>query len=291
LIQGESGTGKELVAHAIHSASERKDKPLVIVNCSALSESLLESELFGHVKGAFTGAIRDRAGRFEEANEGTVFLDEIGDISLNLQLKLLRVLQEKQFERVGGENTLEVDVRIISATNKDLYEQVQKGNFREDLFYRLNIVPLKMPPLRERKEDIPLLVEHFLQKLGEEFGKVDYSFEEEAKQKMLDYNWPGNVRELENIVERALVLSDSRKISSEVLPFNQTFSPSENGSNDLIGPGIIPLQQATDQVEKTLIQRALRFTHGNKAAAARMLGLKSNTFFYKLNRFNLESEE
>jgi DNA-binding NtrC family response regulator len=291
LITGSSGTGKELIARAIHTNSSRNIKPMVKVNCGALNENLLESELFGHEKGAFTGALKQKKGRFELANKSTLFLDEIGDISLSLQLKLLRVLQEKQFERVGGEDTLEVDVRIITATNKDLFEEVKKGNFREDLYYRLNIVPIHMPSLDDRKEDIPLLVEHFLQKLGMELCKTNCKFTEEAVQIMLDYNWPGNVRELENMIERALVLSDSEIISTEMLPFVDNKKNTKDNSNNLLGAGIIPLQEAVDQVEKTLIQRALRFTHGNKAAAARMLGLKSNTFFYKLNRYNLGSDE
>lgn len=291
LITGESGTGKELIARAIHSNSNRSTKPIVKVNCGALNENLLESELFGHEKGSFTGALKQKKGRFELANKGTLFLDEIGDISLNLQLKLLRVLQEKQFERVGGEETLSVDVRIITATNKDLLEEVNKGNFRQDLYYRLNIVPIHMPPLRERKEDIPLLLEHFLQKIGTELRKIKCEFSDEAKQKMFEYNWPGNVRELENIIERALVLTESENISPVNLPFVQQMNHLKGNSEDLFGSGIVPLQDAVDQVEKTLIQRSLRFTHGNKAAAARMLGLKSNTFFYKLNRYNLEGEE
>lgn len=285
LISGESGTGKELVARAIHAAGSRKDQPLIKVNCSVLNESLLESELFGHEKGAFTGATRRRKGRFELADGGTLFLDEIGEISMNMQLKLLRVLQEKEFERVGGEETLKVDVRIIAATNKDLQSEVKKGRFREDLFYRLNIVPVHMPPLREREEDIALLVEHFLLKIGMMLGKTDYRFSEEALRRMQAYHWPGNVRELENAVERALVLTEQKIIPPSLLPFGHEAEKMDGEADLLVQPGIIPLQQAVNQVEKTLIKRALQFTHGNKAAAARMLGLKSNTFFYKLNRY------
>ena len=287
LINGESGTGKELVARAIHSKSNRKLKPMVKVNCSALNENLLESELFGHEKGSFTGATRLKKGRFELANGGTIFLDEIGDISPNMQLKLLRILQEKEFERVGGEETLKVDVRVIAATNKNLESEVSEGRFRNDLYYRLNIIPILMPTLRERKEDIPYLVEHFLQKIGKEIGKEKYEFIDEAMQKMMDYHWPGNVRELENIVERSLVLTENKRISSKILPFvNQTAKTSAD-SDVLLSPGVIPLQKAVEQVEIKLISRALRYSNGNKAAAARLLGLKSNTLFYKMDRYNL----
>ncbi|HDL17998.1 MAG TPA: sigma-54-dependent Fis family transcriptional regulator [Bacteroidetes bacterium] len=289
LISGESGTGKELVARAIHAAGNRKDQPLIKVNCSVLNENLLESELFGHEKGAFTGATRKRKGRFELADGGTLFLDEIGEISMNMQLKLLRVLQEKEFERVGGEETFKVDVRIIAATNKDLKNEVKENRFREDLFYRLNIVPVHIPPLRERREDIPLLVEHFLHKIGATLGKPDYKFSEEALRCMQEYHWPGNVREVENAVERALVLTEHKTIFPSLLPFDHDAEKMDGETDVLVQPGIIHLQQAVDQVEEILIKRALQFTHGNKAAAARMLGLKSNTFFYKLNRYELGS--
>ncbi len=291
LIYGESGTGKELVARAIHLNSSRNKKPLVKVNCGSLNENLLESELFGHEKGAFTGATKQRKGRFELADNGTIFLDEIGDISANMQSKLLRVLQEKEFERVGGEETLEVDARIVTATNRDLKLYVNEQKFREDLYYRLHIVPVQMPALRERKEDIHLLVEHFLHKIGKELGKNSCYFTEEAMQRMLDYQWPGNVRELENVVERALVLTESSKIGADFLPFAKEFiKNSKNESDSLLAPGVMPLQETVEDVEKILIQRALRYAHGNKAAAARLLGLKSNTFFYKLTRYKLGSD-
>lgn len=287
LIQGESGTGKELITKVIHYSGITKTKPFIAVNCTALSESLLESELFGHVKGAFTGAVNEKKGKFELAGEGTIFLDEISEMSTNLQVKLLRVLQEKEFERVGGEETIKVDVRVIAATNKNLEREISEGRFRDDLYYRLNIVPILMPPLRERKDDIPYLVEHFLQKIGKELGKEKYKFIDEAMQKMMDYHWPGNVRELENIVERSLVLTENKQISSKILPFGSSTANRSENSELLLSPGVIPLQKAIEQVEIKLISRALRYSNGNKAAAARLLGLKSNTLFYKMDRYNL----
>ena len=217
-VSGETGTGKELVAAAIHSESRRGGAPLVPINCGALPEGLIESELFGHVKGAFTGAIRDKKGRFELADTGTVFLDEVTELSNNMQAKLLRFLQEGQFERVGGERTISVDVRVISATNKNLKEAVKRGQFREDLFYRLNVIPVHLPPLRERKIDIPLLSEHFLQEARQRYSKKNLKISNKAMSLMLDYRWPGNVRELQNAIQYAIVKSNNRLISADDLP-------------------------------------------------------------------------
>ncbi|MCK7508445.1 MAG: sigma-54 dependent transcriptional regulator [Desulfobacterales bacterium] len=218
LIQGESGTGKELVARAIHQHSPRSDKPFVVINCSAYPSTLLESELFGHEKGAFTGASRRRAGRFEQAHGGTVFLDEIGEISQTAQIKLLRVLQSQKFERIGGEQTLAVDVRILAATNKNLLEQVKAGQFREDLFYRLNVIPIQLPPLRDRQNDIPLLARHFLRMFAERQKKDIREFSSEAMRIILNYRWPGNVRELENTIEHAVVLAKGKAVEAVDLP-------------------------------------------------------------------------
>jgi len=218
LIYGESGTGKELIARAIHKVSPRREKPFIRVNCGALVETLLESELFGHEKGAFSGAVKRKKGRFELANQGSIFLDEIGDISPNMQLKLLRVLQEKEFERVGSEETIQVDVRIMAATNKNLSELVQQGTFREDLYYRLHIIPIYLPPLRERRDDIQLLVHHFIKKLTAKLNKPPKKITDQAMEKLLSYHWHGNVRELENVIERAVVLSDGDFIDVHGLP-------------------------------------------------------------------------
>ena len=231
LVHGESGTGKELVAGAIHFNSERKKAPLVTVNCSALSETLLESELFGHVRGAYTGAVHDRMGRFEEAEGGTVLLDEIGELSPFIQVKLLRVLQEREIERVGESRKRKIDIRIITATHRDLYTQVQKGNFREDLYYRLKVFPIRLPPLRERREDIPLLVDHFTRRMNQRTGKRVQRLSRQALQALMDYRWPGNVRELENAIEHAFVLCQSRQIDFKDLPIEirQFHSPDDAG--------------------------------------------------------------
>ncbi len=284
MIYGESGTGKELVARAVHKNSHRRDKPFIKVNCGALAEGVLESELFGHEKGAFTGALRQKPGRFELADTGSIFLDEIGDIPLATQVKLLRVLQEKTFERVGGETTLHVDVRIIAATNRDLQKEVEEGRFREDLYYRLHIVPITLPPLRDRVEDIPLLVHHFLQRLGRELGKPDLTLDEPVMQALQAYHWPGNVRELENVLERAAVLCEGNRITLADLPrlFNipgKRFPAEDEGLN---------LNQTLEQVEKDLLQRAMERAKGVKTEAAKILGIKTNTLFYKLEKYGLE---
>ena len=285
LIYGESGTGKELVARAIHFTSRRAQNPFIRVNCGALAEGLLESELFGHEKGAFTGAIKRKMGRFELADKGTLFLDEIGDIPPNTQIRLIRVLQEKEFERVGGEVTISVDVRIIAATNKDLLERVEKGHFREDLYYRLHIIPIEVPPLRERKEDIPLLVEHFLNKIGEETNKRGVRMEEDAIRVLMDYDWPGNVRELENLVERALVLCDGDSIDPEDLPLLVRWGPGQGWST--IRGETLKLNDTLGATEMQLIKKALARAGGVKTEAARLLGIRTSALYYKLQKYGL----
>jgi DNA-binding NtrC family response regulator len=285
LIYGESGTGKELVARAIHKASQRRTKPFIRVNCGALAEGILESELFGHERGAFTGAMRRKKGRFELAHKGTIFLDEIGDISPVMQLKLLRVVQEKELERVGSEETLIIDVRIIAATNKNLKEEVAKGKFREDLYYRLHILPINMPPLRERKEDIMLLTDYFLKKIGREIKKTDLNVDEMAKKILFDYHWPGNVRELENVLERAAVLCDGNNISSTDLPILVEEKKQPDGI--FLPDEIFDLNQALENVEKRLIQKALDKSKGIKTEAARLLNLKTSALYYKLEKYGL----
>ena len=284
VVSGESGTGKELVARAIHYNSARKDRPFIKVNCAALSETLLESELFGHEKGAFTGAIRAKKGRFELADTGTLFLDEIGDISPNVQVKLLRVLQEQEFERVGGEVTLRVDTRIIAATNRNLQEEVRKGNFREDLYYRLHVIPIHLPSLRERTEDISLIAEFFIVRFRKELGKrveVDpaiYGILE-------NYHWPGNVRELENVIERAVALSRDSRLTAADFAILQK-GPREIDVNlaDLDERG---LDGYLEKIEKTLIEHALEKAKGGRTEAARQLGVKTSAFYYKLEKYGL----
>ena len=278
LITGESGVGKELVAHAIHNLSPRRENPLVIVNCSALSESLLESELFGHEKGAFTGAMARKRGRFELANGGTIFLDEIGEINQNIQVKILRVLQDKRFERVGGEETLEVDVRVIAATNKDLEEEIKKGNFREDLFYRLNVVHIHVPPLRERKDDIPLLINTFMQEFAKENGKEIKNIDNHARAALYKYSWPGNIRQLKNCMESAVVMCSSDTITLNDLP---PTIKSESSANSMQ----IPFGVTLDEAEKIIIQQTLAQNQGNKSKTAEVLGLGRKTLHRKLDEY------
>lgn len=275
LITGESGVGKELVANAIHKQSPRKDNPFIIVHCAALSESLLESELFGFEKGAFTGAENMHKGRFELANGGTIFLDEIGEINQATQVKLLRVLQEKKFERVGGEQTIEVDVRVVAATNKNLEEEVRAGRFREDLFYRLNVVRIEMPSLRERKDDIPLLVHSFLREFNVENGKNITGFDNKSKAAMLKYNWPGNIRELKNCVESAVVMCSGNEITIEDLP-NSIQAKSQEKSI------IIPMGITMEEAEMIIIQETLAANNGNKTKTADVLGIGRKTLHRKL---------
>ncbi len=281
LITGESGVGKELVAKAIHNNSPRKDKPLITVHCAALSESLLESELFGHEKGAFTGADNLQKGRFELADGGSIFLDEIGEINQVTQIKLLRVLQEKSFERVGGTETLHVDVRVIAATNKNLEEEVKKGNFREDLYYRLNVIRIQMPSLKERKDDIPLLMHSFLKEYCEENAKEIKGFDRQSKNAMLKYNWPGNIRELRNCVESAVVMCTSDEIKLEDLPF----SVQEKGCENVI---TIPMGITMDEAEKIVIQENLANNCGNKSKTADILGIGRKTLQRKVEEYKIE---
>ena len=290
LIYGESGTGKELVARAIHKMSSRKDNPFIRVNCGALAETLLESELFGHEKGAFSGAIKRKKGRFELAQQGSIFLDEIGDISLNMQTKLLRVLQEREFERVGGEETIQVDVRILTATNKNLTEQVEKGKFRDDLYYRLFIIPVYLPALRDRKEDIPLLVNHFLKELSMDLKINPIQISDAAIEKLITYQWPGNVRELENVLERALVLCENKEIDIFDLPILSQ-SNSVKIPSDLIDRNNLNLNDTLYDLEKQLIQRAMSQTNGNKSRAAKLLGIKTSLLYYKLEKYGLIKEK
>jgi len=283
IIYGESGTGKELVAHAIHNTSPRKDRAFIRVNCGALAEGILESELFGHEKGAFTGAIKRRKGRFELAQSGSIFLDEIGDIPLGTQVKLLRVLQEKEFERVGGEETLSVDTRIIAATSKNLQEEIKRGNFREDLYYRLHIIPIHLPPLRERKEDISLLTEHFIKKISKEVNIPELKIDAQAIDKLRRYNWPGNVREFENVLERAAVLSEDAHILASDLPLfsegAQTLTYSQ--------PDGLNLNRTLETTEKQLLEKAMDKARGVKTEAAKLLDIKTSALYYKLEKYDL----
>jgi two-component system response regulator AtoC len=279
LILGESGTGKELVATTIHYQSKRRDKPLIKVNCAAFPEGLTESELFGHEKGAFTGAIRRKPGRFEAADGGTIFLDEIADLPLSTQAKILRVIQERQFDRVGGTTTLTVDVRIIAASNRALEEEVKAGRFREDLFYRLNVIPINMPPLRERREDILPLIESFMEKYGSGLAK-NVHFTQEAVDLLLAYDYPGNVRELENIIERCVTLSSSGTIGTDDLP-----SFIVNG--DRSGNGL-RLSGVASEAEKTHIMKVLKTTLGNKTKAAAMMGISRKTLWEKMNAYGIQ---
>ncbi|MBW1787089.1 MAG: sigma 54-interacting transcriptional regulator [Deltaproteobacteria bacterium] len=279
LIQGESGTGKELVANAIHEKSSRKGRPFIVINCSAYPDTLLESELFGHEKGAFTGAIRQKAGRFEQADGGTVFLDEIGEIPPSAQIKLLRVLQSHQFERLGGEHILTVDVRIISATNKDLLTEVKNGRFREDLFYRINVIPVNMPPLRDRLNDIPLLARHFARRFAREQDKKIKGVSEDAMRLLLDHSWPGNVRELKNSIEHAAVLARGERIEASDLPTGLHSPPShERPSGEL----------TMAEHERELLTHALEECGWNKKQAASRLGISRNTLYVKIKKYQIE---
>ncbi len=286
LIQGESGTGKELVAAAIHNEGRRANKLFVPVNCGALPESLLESELFGHVKGAFTGAIRDKKGRFELADGGTIFLDEIGDISPAMQVKLLRVLQEGEFQRVGSEHTVKVDVRVISATNKDISREMAEGRFREDLFYRLSVVPVRLPSLRERLNDIPLLANHLLKQILNETGRKNITISPEAMDTLMSHNWPGNVRELQNWIQFALVKCHGNSISSKHFP------PAPTHYRHLPGPqDLNPAFQQRQKLNIEAVREALVRTKQNRAKAARLLGVSRATFYRFLENNNLQGQE
>jgi DNA-binding NtrC family response regulator len=292
LIQGESGTGKELIARSIHYNSRRKDRPFVVVSCSALPETLLESELFGHEKGAFTGAIRQRIGRFEMADGGTVFLDEIGEMSMPVQMKLLRVLQEREVERVGGDHAIKVDVRVIAATHKDLHRAMSERVFREDLFYRLNVVPIKLPPLRERLDDVPLLAAHFLRKYSGKNKKQITSISPRAFSSLIRYSYPGNVRELENIIERAVIMEKGDSLNRIDLKH-----PGMGGNVDLlplIGSDIQPFRKTKTEVverfEKEYFSQLLRMYSGNMSRAAKHAGINLKNFHEKMARYGLKKE-
>jgi two-component system NtrC family response regulator len=289
LIEGESGTGKELVAKSIHFNSPRRDKPFVAVNCSALAESLLESELFGHEKGAFTGAVARKKGRFELADHGTLFLDEIGELSQSLQVKLLRVLQEKTFELVGGTRPITADIRVIAATNKTLKEEMISGRFREDLFYRLNVVRIKLPPLKQRKEDIRLLVNHFIDKYASE-RKVDIpvkGVDQEVDRLFFNYSWPGNVRELENLIERVMILCPNDTIQVADLPMD--FKDNVHNALHLEGiPSDASLYETLATIEKAMIERALKMADNVQAHAAAMLGIGKSGLNQKIKKYNLD---
>ncbi|MCK4352277.1 sigma 54-interacting transcriptional regulator [candidate division WOR-3 bacterium] len=284
LVLGETGTGKELVARAIHYNSPRKDKPFIKVLCANLSENLLESELFGHTKGAFTGAIRDKPGRFELANEGTIFLDEIGEIPGNVQAKLLRVLEDGEFERIGGTKTVKADVRIIAATNRDLKQLIKDRKFRQDLYYRLNVVSISLPPLREKRDDIPILVKHFIQKFRKKTGKNIENVSPQVMDILIDYNWPGNVRELENAVEHAFVHCRSKIIQTQHLP-------DEIKPDELVGAGLVPARPSgeltLDELEKKLILEALKKNNWNKLKTAKALKFSRTTLWRKIKKHKI----
>jgi two-component system response regulator HydG len=284
LILGESGTGKELVANAIHQNEDRKDKPFIKVNCAALPENLLESELFGHEKGAFTGAVTRKEGRFKVADGGTIFLDEIAEMSKATQAKILRVLQEREFEPLGSNDSVRVDVRVIAATNRDLEKEVELGNFREDLYYRLNVVPVRVPPLRERREDIPLLLDHFLSIYCGKIGKKIRGFEPEAVSLLSRYAWPGNVRELENVVERTVIMCRGEYIETGILP-GKIGSPETPVGDE---PGKIESGITLREAEKRLIVETLRETGGNRTHTAEILGITRKTLFNKIKEFEIE---
>jgi two-component system NtrC family response regulator len=284
LIQGETGTGKELMARLVHQLSPRAHRPLVVVNCAAVPETLLESELFGHEKGAFTGAVQRRIGRFEQADGGTLFLDEIGELTLPVQVKLLRFLQDREFQRVGGERPLKADVRIISATHQNLEARVKEGLFREDLFYRIHVVTLKIPPLRERREDIPVLLDHFIEKYARENQKAIQGVSREARDQLMRYDYPGNVRELENIIERAVVISQDPVISTRELPFQECVDAEDSAES--AAPG--KLQDALEDLERRMIRKSLEQARSNQSQAARLLGLSERMLRYKLKKYGFK---
>jgi two-component system response regulator PilR (NtrC family) len=287
LVVGESGTGKELVAKAIHANSPRRDKPFVVVNSGSLPPDLLESNLFGHVKGAFTGAVYAKKGLFELADKGTLFFDEIGNIPLETQAKLLRVIQEREFMRLGGVDTIKVDVRVVAATNVDLRRAVEEGRFREDLYYRLNVIAIQLPPLRQRKEDILALVNHFVEKYAKENGKPVEGVSPEAMQALMDYDWPGNVRELENVIERGVVLTTSTRIGRELIPDHVRSSPSFHVPHLVVPPEGISLREVIASFERRLIESTLESTGGVQKEAARLLGLKPTTLNEMIKRHSI----
>jgi two-component system response regulator PilR (NtrC family) len=287
LISGESGTGKELVARAIHESSERRERPFVAVNCAAIPENLLESELFGHVKGAFTGAVQNKSGLFEVADGGTLFLDEVGELPAPLQVKLLRAIQDKKIRRVGGTSDRAVDVRILSATNRRLEEEVATGRFREDLYYRLNVIQIALPSLRERMEDLPLLLHHFIERFAKELGKPVRGFSDAAMQRLVAHRFPGNVRELENVVERAVALSRGEWIDADALPPSLTEPPRPAARERIAGEGV-KLEQLLDEFERGLLLEALERAGGVKKRAAQLLGVSFRSLRYRLEKLGLD---
>ena len=290
LLGGESGVGKDLIARAIHEHSRRSAGPFIKINCTAIPENLLESELFGYEKGAFTGANTSKPGRFELADKGTIFLDEIGDVPGNIQVKLLHVLQDREFERLGGTKTLKVDVRVIAATNQDLRAALEQGTFRQDLFYRLNVVPISIPPLRERKEEIPYLVDYFIERFAREAGKPQSGITPAALKLLMDFHWPGNVRELENIIERAVALSTGTIIDTADIRLD--ISPTISSAASSGGTAPFPPEGMTlEQFEDEIIRESLRRTNGNKSQAARLLGLSRNALRYRLSKLGVPDEE
>jgi two-component system response regulator PilR (NtrC family) len=293
LIMGESGTGKELIAKAVHHNSPRADKPFVTINCTAIPENLLESEMFGHQKGSFTGAVATKAGLVEAAHTGSLFLDEVGEIPQSIQVKLLRFLQEREFRRVGGTDEKKIDVRVIAATNKKLEEEMEAGNFREDLYYRLNVIRIRLPPLREREEDIPLLIEHFLKKFSKDQGKNIEKVSSLAMRVLCNYAYPGNVRELENIIERCVTLEQSDQLTAETLP-HKLFESADSvciGGELHIPPEGIDINRTMENMEKKLIGRALDIKGGNRSRAAKLLGISFRSLRYRMLKLGMEIEE
>jgi len=287
MITGETGTGKELIARAVHFNGPRKNGPFIKVNCAAIPEGLLESELLGHEKGSFTGAINKKEGKFEIADKGTIFLDEIGEIPVSIQVKLLRVLQQREFERVGGNQTIKVDVRIIAATNRDLTQAIAEGRFRSDLYYRLNVVPISVPPLRERLTDIPVLTDHFVKKFSVENARPLLKISKEAMEAFLKYSWPGNVRELENVIERLIILTKDSVINASDLPTH--ILPRENQLESLAVPSVgkYKMTEVVDYIENKMIEEALKMTGGQQTQAAEILGINRGSLIYKMKKFNL----
>jgi len=291
LIMGESGTGKELIAKAIHYHSPRKNHPFITINCAAIPETLIESELFGHEKGAFTNAIEKKLGRFEVADHGTLFLDEIGELSLMTQAKILRFLEEREFNRVGGSKTIKVDVRLITATNKELPQLTRRGLFREDLYYRINVVPIILPPLRERKEDIPLLIDHFIKKFGEENEKGVKGVSKEATELLIHYEWPGNVRELENLIERVIALTHNEFIQADELPLPISNQSKTNGLKESVLSGRLSFSRAEEEFEKEIILDALRRSNFIQSHAAEILGISRRILKYKMDKLGIQQEQ
>ncbi len=287
LLAGESGVGKDMIARAIHYHSPRKDKPFVKINCTAIPENLMESELFGYEKGAFTGANMTKPGKFELADTGTVFLDEIGDVPMAIQVKLLRILQEREFERLGSNKTRHIDVRVVAATNVDLRRALEEGTFREDLYYRLNVLPINIPSLRERRDDIPYLADHFIRKHAAELGAAELEMSVDATEKLMSYHWPGNVRELENVIERSLVLANGGRL--EAADIRLDMAPRSRvaaGGGDTL---FLPDGMTLDQYGETIIREAMRRAQGNKSQAARLLGLTRNALRYRLGQMGMET--